>query len=233
MKKIISIFIVILLTSCAELQQLANDSLKNPQVTNLDISTGLKQALELGVTEQVSKLTQPGGFFQNEMVRILLPEELQRVDSGLRSIGLGNLADEGLRLLNRAAEEAVSEATPVFVDAIKQMTIQDARGILMGDQNAATAYLQRTTQDALYKKFEPIIESNFNKVGANEIWTNIIDRYNRIPLVTRVNPDLTEYVTAEALKGVYTMIEVEEKEIRSSINARSTDLLRRVFALQD
>lgn len=233
MKKIISIFIVLLLTSCAELQQLANDSLKNPQVTNLDISTGLKQALELGVTEQVSKLTQPGGFFQNEMVRILLPEELQRVDSGLRSIGLGNLADEGLRLLNRAAEEAVSEATPVFVDAIKQMTIQDARGILMGDQNAATAYLQRTTQDALYKKFEPIIESNFNKVGANEIWTNIIDRYNRIPLVTRVNPDLTEYVTAEALKGVYTMIEVEEKEIRSSINARSTDLLRRVFALQD
>lgn len=233
MKKIINISLVLLLTSCAELQQFANDSLQKSQVTNLEISTGLKQALELGVTEQVSMLTQPDGFFQNEMVRILLPDDLQRVDSGLRSIGLGNLVDEGLRVLNKAAEEAVSEATPIFVEAIKQMTFQDARGILMGDQNAATAYLKRTTQEALYQKFEPVIQSNFNKVGANEIWTNIIDRYNRIPLVTRVNPNLTQYVTEEALNGVYTMIEVEEKEIRSSVNARSTDLLRRVFVLQD
>lgn len=233
MKKLVSIFVLFLLTSCAELQQLANETLQNQQVTNLDISTGLKQALELGVTDQVSKLTQPGGFFQNELVRIVLPDELQRVDSGLRSIGLGNLADEGLRVLNRAAEEAVSEATPIFVNAIKQMTIQDARGILMGKQNAATAYLQRTTQETLYQRFEPIIQSNFSKVGADEIWGNIIDRYNRIPFTNSVNPDLTAYVTGQALKGVYTMIEVEEKEIRSSINARSTDLLRRVFALQD
>jgi len=233
MKKIGSILILFILTSCAELQQLANETLQNQPISNLDISAGLKQALELGVTDQVSKLTEPGGFFQNELVRIMLPEELQRVDSGLRSIGLGSLADEGLRVLNRAAEEAVSEATPIFVNAIKQMTIQDARGILMGEQNAATAYLQRTTQDALYQRFEPIIQSNFSKVGADEIWGNIIDRYNRIPFVTSVNPNLTEYVTGEALKGVYTMIEVEEKEIRSSINARSTDLLSRVFALQD
>lgn len=233
MKKVASICILFFLASCAELQQLANETIQNQQVTNLDISTGLKQALRLGVSEQVAKLAQPDGFFQNEMTRILLPEELQRVDSALRKIGLGNLADEGLRVLNRAAEEAVAEATPIFVNAIKQMTIQDARGILMGNENAATAYLQRTTQDALYQQFEPIIESNFNKVGANEIWTNIINRYNRIPLVKSVNPKLTEYVTEEALKGVYTMIEVEEKEIRSSVNARSTDLLRRVFALQD
>ena len=233
MKKIGSILILFILTSCAELQQLANDTLQNQQISNLDISAGLKQALELGITDQVSKLTEPGGFFQNELVRIMLPEELQRVDSGLRSVGLGSLAEEGLRLLNRAAEEAVSEATPIFVNAIQQMTIQDARGILMGDQNAATAYLQRSTQEALYQRFEPIIQSNFSKVGADEIWGNIIDRYNKIPFVSSVNSNLTEYVTEEALKGVYTMIEVEEKEIRSSINARSTDLLRRVFALQD
>lgn len=233
MKKVTAILVLFFLSSCAELQQIANDTMRNQPLTNIDISNGLKQALEQGISDRVSSLTEPEGFFRNELVRIMLPEELQSVDSALRSIGLGSLADEGLKLMNRAAEEAVAEATPIFIDAIRQMSIQDARGILMGEQNAATQYLQRTTQDALMQRFQPIIESNFNKVGANEIWSNIITRYNRIPLMSPVNPDLTDYVTEQALNGVYTMVEVEEKEIRSSINARKTDLLRRVFALQD
>lgn len=233
MKKVTAILVLFFLSSCAELQQIASETMRNQPLTNIDISNGLKQALEQGISDRVSSLTEPEGFFRNELVRIMLPEELQRVDSALRSIGLGSLADEGLKLMNRAAEEAVAEATPIFIDAIRQMSIQDARGILMGEQNAATQYLQRTTQDALMQRFQPIIESNFNKVGANEIWSNIITRYNRIPLMSPVNPDLTDYVTEQALSGVYTMVEVEEKEIRSSINARKTDLLRRVFALQD
>ena len=233
MKKVTAILVLFFLSSCAELQQIASETMRNQPLTNIDISNGLKQALEQGISDRVSSLTEPEGFFRNELVRIMLPEELQRVDSALRSIGLGSLADEGLKLMNRAAEEAVAEATPIFIDAIRQMSIQDARGILMGEQNAATQYLQRTTQDGLMQRFQPIIESNFNKVGANEIWSNIITRYNRIPLMSPVNPDLTDYVTEQALSGVYTMVEVEEKEIRSSINARKTDLLRRVFALQD
>ena len=147
--------------------------------------------------------------------------------------GLGNLADEGLKVLNRAAEDAVKEATPIFVDAVKGITFNDAKGILIGEDDAATQYLSNKTQSALYTKFHPVIQNSFQKVGADQIWENLINKYNSIPLTNNVNPDLTDYVTNEALKGVYTMIAVEEKEIRTKISSRTTDLLKRVFALQD
>jgi hypothetical protein len=113
------------------------------------------------------------------------------------------------------------------------MTFNDARSILLGEKNAATNYLQKTTSNALYQKFSPIIEASFKKVGADKIWTNLINKYNNLPLTNNVNPDLTDYVTGEALKGVFTMVEVEEREIRAKISSRTSDLLRRVFALQD
>jgi hypothetical protein len=136
-------------------------------------------------------------------------------------------------VLNRAAEEAVKEATPIFVDAIKQMTFTDARNILMGADNAATTYLQNTTSKALYTKFSPVVNSSLSKVGADQVWSQIITKYNSIPLVNKVNPDLTDYVTTKAMDGVFTMVSVEEKEIRNNVAARTSDLLRRVFALQD
>lgn len=231
--------IVILLTlftvySCAELQGVM-DSL--PQtggvLSNTDIASGLRQALDLGIEKQVTKLTQTDGFYRNELVKILLPAELQKVDKGLRDIGLGSLADEGLKVLNRAAEDAVKEATPIFVNAVKEITFADAKTILLGTDDAATQYLNSKTQTPLYEKFHPVINNSFSKVGADQIWQNLINRYNNIPFTTKVNPDLTDYVTEQALKGVFTMIAVEEKEIRNKVGARSTDLLRRVFALQD
>jgi hypothetical protein len=234
LKKIICCFFIISAFSCAELQNVINtlpgDTIGLDPTT---IGNGLRQALDFGIDKQVTKLTQEDGFYKNSLVKILLPEELIKVDQGLRSIGLGNLADEGIKALNRAAEDAVKEATPIFIDAVKEITFNDAKNILIGPDNAATSYLEDRTNQALYTKFNPVIQNSFAKVGADQIWTNLIDRYNAIPFVTNVNPDLTDYVTNEALKGVYTMIGIEEKKIRTSINSRTTELLRRVFALQD
>ncbi|MFG6687120.1 DUF4197 domain-containing protein [Mariniflexile sp. HNIBRBA6329] len=233
-RKILVFILVLNLTACAELQQVVNQL---PQGTigigNDEIASGLRQALDFGIEKQVSKLTQTDGFYKNELVKILLPAELQKVDKGLRDIGLSKLADEGLKVLNRAAEDAVKEATPIFVDAVKGITFADAKNILIGNDDAATQYLNGKTQTALYAKFNPVIKNSFSKVGADEIWNNLISKYNSIPFTTDVNPDLTDYVTNEALKGVFTMIAVEEKEIRNNIGSRTTDLLRKVFALQD
>lgn len=235
MKKILLIFCVCSFISCAELQQIADQL---PQeggygISNTEIANGLKQALNQGIDTQVSKLTEEGGFFENELVRILLPPELQKVDKTLRDIGLDALADEGLRVLNSAAEDAVKEATPIFVNAVQEITFADARNILLGNDTAATEYLSAKTTSELYSSFNPVIKESLDEVGATEVWTNIIQRYNAIPLTSNVNPDLPDYVTQEALEGVFTMIAVEEQQIRNSLASRTTDLLRRVFALQD
>lgn len=223
---------LLLLNSCAELQQVVNQ-LPQGTIGNADIAAGLRQALDKGIDLQVQKLTLKDGFYKNGLVKILMPAELQKVEKTLRDIGLGSLADDGIKMLNRAAEDAVKEATPIFVNAVKDITFDDAKNILLGADNAATQYLQNKTTTALYNKFQPVIQNSFAKVGADRIWTNLIERYNKLPLVNDVNPDLTDYVTNEALKGVYTMIAVEEKKIRTKVSSRTTDLLKKVFALQD
>lgn len=234
MKKSVFILSLFCFLGCAELQQITSQLPQNSGIlSNADIANGLKAALNNGIDKQVSKLTSTDGFFRNEMVKILLPEELQKVDKGLRNIGLSSLADEGVKMLNRAAEDAVKEATPIFVDAVKQMTFNDAKNILMGSENAATSYLQNTTSTALYSKFNPVIKNSFSKVGADKVWENIITKYNALPLVQKVNPDLTDYTTNKAMEGVFKMIAVEEKEIRTNLNARTSDVLKRVFAMQD
>ncbi|MEZ7494069.1 DUF4197 domain-containing protein [Leeuwenhoekiella aequorea] len=233
MKKVIAVIAVLFLSGCAELQSVVNNLPNQVGVDNTTIASGLRQALDFGIDKQVTKLTQEDGYYGNPLVKILLPEELQKVDNTLRSVGLGSLADEGLKVLNRAAEDAVSTATPIFVDAVKQITFNDAKNILLGSDNSATQYLENKTNAALYAKFNPIIEQSFNKVGADKIWSNLITKYNALPLTNDVNPDLTDYVTNQALKGVYTMIAVEEKDIRTNTAARTTTLLQKVFALQD
>ncbi|MBQ4914340.1 DUF4197 domain-containing protein [Maribacter sp. MMG018] len=232
-KKLSFVFTLFMVVSCNELQQVVNQLPTGTTLGNEEIANGLKAALDKGITEQVSKLTKTDGFYKNELVKVLLPDELAKVDKTLRDIGLGNLADEGLKVLNRAAEDAVSEATPIFVNAVKEMSFNDAKSILLGDDKAATTYLMDKTQTELYSKFNPVIKSSFEKVGADKIWSNLINKYNSIPLTNDVNPDLTDYVTNEALEGVFTMIALEEKEIRTKASSRTTDLLRKVFALQD
>ena len=230
-KKLLVFISILALVSCAELQQVVNN-MPN-QMDSATIASGLRQALDKGIEKQVTKLTQKDGFYNNQLVKILLPQELQKVDQTLRDIGLASLADEGLKILNRAAEDAVKEATPIFVNAVKEITFSDAKSILLGPNNAATNYLEQRTGKTLYSKFNPVIKNSFAKVGADQIWSNIINRYNAVPFVTKVNPNLTDYVTQEALNGVFKMIAVEEKDIRNNVSARTTTLLRNVFALQD
>ncbi len=231
-KKIILIVFVFQLTACNELQQIL-ETTGGVELTNFQIANGLKEALQNGVTNQVTTLAGVDGFYKNELVKILLPQELQKVDRALRDIGLSNLADKGLQVLNRAAEDAVGEAIPIFKNAILDMSIADAKNILMGNQDAATRYLENSSSVALRGKFTPIIQNSFQKVGADKVWSDVITTYNKIPFVNKVNPNLTEYTTNEALKGVFTMVAVEEVKIRSNIKSRTSDLLRRVFALQD
>jgi len=234
MRKIVLVaFAAYTLSSCAELQQVANQLPGVMNQGNLDISGGLKEALTNGINKQVVKLTAVDGFFRNEAVKILLPDELKKVDKTLRDLGMSKLADDGLRMLNRAAEDAVKEATPIFVDAIRGMSFTDAKNILMGNESAATSYLQNSTTTALYTKFNPVIKNSFAKVGADKVWSSIITKYNSIPLVKKVNPDLTDYTTNKAMEGVFKMIAVEEKSIRSNLNSRTSDLLKKVFAMQD
>lgn len=233
MKKLLILLAIFTLSSCAELQQIASQYPNIGTTGTINVSAGLKEALNNGITKQVTKLTATDGFFKNEAVKILLPEELRKVDAGLRSIGLSSLADEGLKVLNRAAEDAVKEATPIFVSAISNMTFTDAKTILLGNNIAATTYLQNSTTTALYTKFNPVIKNSFSKVGADQVWTNIINRYNSIPLVKKVNPDLNDYVTKQAMAGVFKMIAVEEQNIRTNIAARTSPLLQSVFAMQD
>lgn len=233
MKKITIFFIALTFMGCAELQKVVNQLPQGGLLTQEQIGNGLRQALDNGIQHQVTKLTSKDGFYKNDLVKILLPEELQAVDKGLRKIGLGNLADEGLKAINRTAEDAVKTATPIFVNAVKEITFADAKNILLGADNAATSYLEGKTTTALYSEFNPVIKNSFAKVGADKIWSNLITKYNSIPFVKKVNPDLTDYVTTEALEGVFTMIAVEEKGIRNKVGLRDTALLRQVFALQD
>lgn len=232
MKKILILLLAISFSSCAEMQQVLNQ-LPQTQGMGVDIAGGLKEALNNGISKQVTKLTATDGFYKNTAVKILLPEELRKVDAGLRKVGLSSLADEGLKVLNRAAEDAVKEATPIFVDAVRNMSFIDAKSILLGNESAATTYLKNSTSTALYAKFNPVIKNSFAKVGADKVWTNIITKYNSIPLVNKVNPDLTDYVTNQALNGVFKMIAVEEKNIRTNLSSRTSVLLQKVFAMQD
>ena len=238
MKRIIIFLLFVPLIATAQLGELKKIAIsKIPKNTKLatipDISAGLKEALNNGITKQVSKLTAENGFYKNDAVKILLPSELQKVDRTLRSLGMSNLADEGMKLLNRAAEDAVKEATPIFVDAVKNMTFADAKTILMGNENSATTYLETATSTALYDKFSPVIATSLDKVNADKIWEQMINKYNSIPLVKKVSPDLKDYVTKETMKGVFKMVAVEEKEIRVNLKARTSPLLQSIFAMQD
>lgn len=238
MKKLFFLFLLIPSFAMAQWQDVLNqvkgEIKKATSATGaVDIAAGLKEALNNGVSKQVTKLTTVDGFYKNEMVKIVLPEELQKVDQTLRKMGMSKLANDGIKSLNRAAEDAVKEATPIFVNAIKDMSFADAKSILLGNESAATVYLQGSTSSALYTKFSPVIQKSIGKVGADKIWQTIIKKYNAIPMVSKVNPDLTDYVTNKALDGVFKMIAVEEKNIRTDLKSRTSDTLRKVFALQD
>ncbi|MDP8100885.1 DUF4197 domain-containing protein [Phocoenobacter atlanticus] len=242
MKKIVILTTITLIAGCKNLENLQLPQevmqqlpsvMQNTSLSQMDIATALRQALNNGVNHQVSKLTAVDGFYKNKLVKIALPKELQMVNDTLHKVGLGHIAEKGVKALNRSAEDAVKTATPIFVNAIKNISFSDAKNILMGSDNAVTQYLQTQTFNQLYRQFNPVIKKSFTKVGADTIWQNVISQYNNIPFVNKVNPNLNDYVTNEALKGVFTMIAKEEQGIRHNVGLRNTRLLKQVFSLQD
>lgn len=233
-KSFIKLSVIALLSLSATSNVVAQDLGSILNLNQDKVALALKEALENGIDKQVVKLTAQDGFYKNELVKILLPEEAQRIDRALRSAGMGKIADQGLLVLNRAAEEAVKEATPIFIDAVKNITFNDAKNILLDGDHAATDYLQTATKKSLYAKFSPVIQNSFEIVGADKVWNTIFTSYNALPLVTPVNIDITDYATEQTMAGVFKMIAVEEENIRSNFGgSRNTQTLKDVFGSLD
>src|SRR5260221_13897021 len=194
-----------------------------------DIVAGLKEALSQGAKKSADKLSAVDGFFKDAAVKILLPPEAQKVENALRSARLGQQVDDAILSLNRAAEDAAKSAAPIFLNAIQHMSVQDGVGILKGADTAATGYLRKSTSTQLTAAFHPVIDTSLQKTGATKYWKTIFDLYNKMPLVTKVNPDLSGYATGKALDGVFFYVAQEEKNIRQNPAAQVDDLLKKVF----
>ncbi|MCB0571391.1 MAG: DUF4197 domain-containing protein [Phaeodactylibacter sp.] len=202
-------------------------------LTQEEAGRGLKEALDAGVGEAVSFLSAEDGYYKS-IYKILLPEEAQQVANRLRAVpGFSNFEEDALMKINRAAEDAAQKAKPIFVSAIKQMTFQDAMNILMGNKDAATRYLEKSTYSQLYDEFRPVVIESLDKFNARTYWHDGVTAYNKIPLVSKANPELDDYVTKQALLGLFSLIETKELDIRENTSARTTELLRKVFAKQD
>jgi len=196
-----------------------------------DVANGLKEALEVGTQNGTNKLSAVDGFFKDAAVKILMPPEAEKVEKTLRSLGMGRQVDNAILSMNRAAEDAAKSAAPIFIDAIKKMTIQDAFGILRGGDFAATNYLKDKTTASLTEAFRPVIENSLKKVDATKYWNTVFTTYNKFSS-EKVNTDLPAYVTEKALTGIFFQVGQEEQKIRKDPVARTTDLLKRVFEEQ-
>lgn len=215
------------------LKKKANSVLKGEssisEFTEQEAVSALKEALQNGITKGTEQVSKPDGYFGNQFIKIPFPQEARDIESTLRKVGMGNTVDEAVLSLNRAAEDAATKALPIFVDAITTMSFQDAIGIVKGDSIAGTRFLQQTTTNALTKAFRPVIEGSLDKVDATKHWSTVMNAYNKIPFVKRINPDLTQYVTEKALEGLFFTIASEEKLIRKDPLGQASSLLRKVF----
>jgi Protein of unknown function (DUF4197) len=199
-------------------------------LSNEDIVSGLKQALSLGAQKSADKLSAVDGFFKDAAVKILLPEQAQKVEKTLRSMGMGKMVDDAILSLNRAAEDASKSAAPIFVNAIKNMSIGDALGILRGTDTAATSYLKKTTSPDLTRAFKPVIDSSLKKTDATKYWKDVFETYNKLPTTfKKVDTDLSAYATQKAMDGIFYYVAIEEKNIRKDPAAQVTDILKKVF----
>lgn len=240
-KLILPIALLISLTSCAQQKSSSgSDILKKAEglfgkksgggLSNADIVAGLKEALSVGARNSSDKLSAVDGFFANAAIKVLMPEEAKKVESTLRSIGMGNLVDKAILSMNRAAEDAAKSAAPIFVDAITSMSIQDAVGILRGADTAATSYLKTKTTNNLTNAFRPVIETALQKTDATKYWKDVFETYNKLPTTfNKVNTDLAGFVTDKALTGIFYQVAIEEQKIRKDPAARVTDILKKVF----
>ncbi len=182
-----------------------------------DMSSALKEALQVGATNAANNLHKPGGFLNDPLVKIPFPPEAQNVANKLRQVGLGPQVDKFIESMNRGAEDAAIKAAPIFIDAIKGMNLNDAKNILLGPDNAATTYFRNKTSNALFAAFSPELKASLDKIGATKNWTEITTAYNRIPFHKPVQTDIVKYATDKALDGLFLKLADQEKNIRQSM----------------
>ena len=198
------------------------------------MADGLKSALELGFGNAANKVSLIDGFFGNAMIKILFPPEARQAESTLRQMGLGNVCDDIILSINRAAEGAAKEAKPIFFSAIKQMTITDAVNILLGPNDAASQYFRKTIGTELQTRFQPIVKTNLDNVNATKYWSTAMNSYNAIPFgIQKINPNLPEYVTTKAIDGLFLVLAEEEKKIRLDPISRGTQIIKDIFGWAD
>jgi hypothetical protein len=214
------------------LKKAAASKLANPSVAGLsegEVANGLKEALSNGVEKGVAQLSKQDGFYKDLEIKILMPDKVKNVEDKLRKVGQGKKVDELIESMNRAAEDASNEAKDIFISAIKGMNVKDAMSILKGEDNAATVFLEKSTRQSLFEKFSPIVKASLDKTGATKHWSTVFTSYNKIPMVTKVDPDLVEYATNKAIDGLFVQITKQELAIRKNPAARVSDLLKKVF----
>lgn len=218
----------------AQLGNMLNKAKKEVMGTKDDnTSLGLKEALNEGVKAAVNTLSVENGYFGSPY-KILIPEEAMAVVNKVSKIpGFGDVEEKLIAKMNQAAEVAAKKATPIFVDAIKQMTVKDASSILFGQKNAATTYLNKTSRTALYDTFMPVIQASLDEVNARTYWTSVVEAYNKIPFTKKLNPALDDHVNQKALDGLFSLIEVKEAGIREDVGQRTSPLLKEVFSKLD
>lgn len=208
---------------------LGKSSSGSSSLSSDEIISGLKEALLVGTKNSTDKLSAADGFFRDAAVKVLMSEEAKKVETKLRQLGMGKMVDDAILSMNRAAEEASKSAAPIFMSAVKKMTVQDGLGILNGADTAATGYLRKTTSPELMASFHPVIDSALQKTGATKYWKDIFDTYNKFTLKP-INPDLSAYVTDKAMNGIFYYLAEEEKKIRTNPAARVNEILQKVFS---
>jgi len=234
MRYLLSLIIVIGLTSCDQLAEIAESYPTSTQPTKQEIANGLREALRIGAQNSVDQVSKNNGFFGDPAIKIPFPPEAEKVAKTARDLGLGKQVDQFIETMNHGAERAAQRATPIFVDAIKQLTIRDVYDIWRGDDHAATEYLRKTTSQSLKNEFRPEIKTALNQVELTRYWNPLISAYNSLPLQReKVNPNLDEYVLERTLDGLFLKIAEEEEKIRENPQARVTQLLRKVFGYLD
>ncbi|MBK9044664.1 MAG: DUF4197 domain-containing protein [Saprospiraceae bacterium] len=225
-----SILMLFALSGNAQFKDLLNKAKNTLQDQGqTDYASGLKEALELGVGEAVNKLSAEKGYLESPY-KILIPEEAKQIIAKVKMVpGFQDVETKLIDQMNKAAELAAKKATPIFVNAIKQMTIQDATSIVRGEDNAATLYLEKTSRQPLYDAFLPVVREALDEINARTYWASVVKAYNNIPFVKKLNPELDAHVNHKALEGLFSLIAVKEKGIRTDVNQRTSDLLKKVF----
>ena len=206
-----------------------NNGKKGSGLSNDDIVKGLKEALTIGSNNSAASASKTDGYFKHPVIKIPFPKDAEKVETTVRSVGMGAQVDKFVLTMNRAAEDAGKSAAPIFVDAVKNMTITDGLNILKGSNDAATIYLKNNTSTALKAKFKPIIKASIDKVEVTKYWTPLINAYNNVPFVDKINPDLNDYICNKALDGLFYLVAQEELKIRKDPAAQVTDILKKVF----